>query len=211
MKRTILTAALAACTLSAAAQMEERNPVPMAAAGGRVYRTEVVPYDARHDAEARNREAGGYWMAFNPEVAAAADAVSIVGQEIEIPYVWTDGDVYLHLENTRSAYTLLVNDQVVAEVEDSATPAEFELTPYIRQGKNSLKLILRNAAAEQLNAIPAKRKPFENSYLYYQNKRSIGDFEIALVPDSTRKFGILDLAIVARNSYNYEEPYRDMQ
>ena len=207
MKRTILTAALAACTLSAAAQiMEERNPVPMAAGGGRVYRTEVVPYDARHDAEARNREAGGYWMAFKPEVAAAGDAISVVGQTVDIPYVWTDGDVYLHLENTRSAYTLWVNDQLVAEVEDSATPAEFCLTPYIRQGKNSLKLILRNAAAEQLNAIPAKRKPFENSYLYYQNKRAIGDFEIALVPDSTRRFGILDLAIVVRNAYNYEEP-----
>ena len=111
---------------SAAAQiMEERNPVPMAAGGGRVYRTEVVPYDARHDAEARNREAGGYWMAFKPEVAAAGDAISVVGQTVDIPYVWTDGDVYLHLENTRSAYTLWVNDQLVAEVEDSATPAEF--------------------------------------------------------------------------------------
>ena len=56
MKRTILTAALTACALSATAQiMEERNPVPMTPGGGRVYRTEVVPYDARHDAEARNR------------------------------------------------------------------------------------------------------------------------------------------------------------
>ena len=73
-------------------------------------------------------------MAFKPEVAAAGDAISVVGQTVDIPYVWTDGDVYLHLENTRSAYTLWVNDQLVAEVEDSATPAEFCLTPYIRQG-----------------------------------------------------------------------------
>ena len=55
-----------------------------------------------------------------------------VGQVIDIPYVWTDGVVYLHLENVGTAYTLTVNDTEVAEVEDSSTPAEFALTPYIR-------------------------------------------------------------------------------
>ena len=89
MKRTILTAALAACALSATAQiMEERNPVPMTPGGGRVYRTEVVPYDARHDAEARNREAGGYWKTFEPEVTIATEGPlhAVLEQEIEIPF-----------------------------------------------------------------------------------------------------------------------------
>ena len=205
MKRTILTAALTACVFSAAAQ-EERNPVPMASQGGRIHRTEVIPYDARHDAEARNSEAGGYWKAFSPETVVTGEKLSIVGQDVEIPFVWTDGDTFLHLENVGSAYSLWVNDRPVAEVEDAATPAEFELTPYIRQGANSLKLMLRESAAAQINAVPAKRVPFENSYLYYQNKRSIHDFEIALVPDSTRKFGVLELDVIARNSFNYDEP-----
>ena len=69
MKRTIWTAALAVCVCTAAAQ-EERNPVALPPAGGRIYRTEVVPYDARHDAAERNREAGGYWMAFSPRAIA---------------------------------------------------------------------------------------------------------------------------------------------
>ena len=38
-------------------------------------------------------------------------------------YAWTDGVVYLHLENVGSAYSLFVNDQPVAEVEDPLTPA----------------------------------------------------------------------------------------
>ena len=105
-----------------------------------------------------------------------------------------------------TAYTLTVNDTEVAEVEDSSTPAEFALTPYIREGKNAVVLTLRRSAADALNAAPASRKAFENSYLYTQNKRSIRDFEIALVPDSTRKFGVLELAIVAQNAFNYDEP-----
>ena len=135
MKRTILTAALAACALSATAQiMEERNPVPMTPGGGRVYRTEVVPYDARHDAEARNREAGGYWKAFEPEVTIATEGPlhAVLEQEIEIPFAWTDGMVYLHVENPGSAYSLWLNDRQVAEVSDPLTPAEFDLTPFIR-------------------------------------------------------------------------------
>ena len=147
MKRTILTAALAACALSATAQiMEERNPVPMTPGGGRVYRTEVVPYDARHDAEARNREAGGYWKAFEPEVTIATEGPlhAVLEQEIEIPFAWTDGMVYLHVENPGSAYSLWLNDRQVAEVSDPLTPAEFDLTPFIREGANDFKLLMRN-------------------------------------------------------------------
>ena len=141
MKRTILTAALAACALSATAQiMEERNPVPMTPGGGRVYRTEVVPYDARHDAEARNREAGGYWKAFEPEVTIATEGPlhAVLEQEIEIPFAWTDGMVYLHVENPGSAYSLWLNDRQVAEVSDPLTPAEFDLTPFIREGAKTI-------------------------------------------------------------------------
>ena len=125
MKRTISTAALAACALSATAQiMEERNPVPMTPGGGRVYRTEVVPYDARHDAEARNREAGGYWKAFEPEVTIATEGPlhAVLEQEIEIPFAWTDGMVYLHVENPGSAYSLWLNDRQVAEVSGPRRP-----------------------------------------------------------------------------------------
>ena len=102
-----------------------------------------------------------------------------------------------------------VSDRQVAEVSDPLTPAEFDLTPYIREGVNDFKLLMRSDnPARQLDAeAPAARKPFENSYLYYQNKRSIADFEIGLVPDTLgRDFGMLDLRIVAQNAFNYDEP-----
>ena len=65
MKRTICTAVLLTAALAARAQQPESPAAaaPEKAEGGRIYRTEVVPYDTRHDAEERNREAGGYWKA----------------------------------------------------------------------------------------------------------------------------------------------------
>lgn len=196
MKRTIILAAALLVAAGAAAQQ-----------AGRIHRTEVIPYDTRHDAEARNRAGSGHLIDFAPRTLASTADGALVEAQIEIPYVWTDGNVYLHLENVPSAYALQVNDHLVGKVEDFATPAEFALTPYIREGANVIRLILHPGDRAQLNAQAVVRKPYENSYLYYQNTRSIRDFEIALVPDSAgRNFGVLDLRIVAQNSFNYEEP-----
>ena len=94
MKRTLWTAALAACTLTAAAQ-EESAARPLAEAG-RIFRTEVVPYNARHDADARNRQAGGYWMEFRPELITRSEGEisAFYGAKIDIPFEWTDGRVF---------------------------------------------------------------------------------------------------------------------
>lgn len=205
MKQTILLVVLLSCFTGASAQ-EEPKGTPVTPEAGRIYRTEVIPYDTRHDAEARNRAGSGYTIDFQPQALSMGEEGVLMGQVVEIPYVWTDGNVYLHLENIGTAYTLIVNDQVVATVEDSSTPAEFALTPYIRQGNNAITLTMRRSTVDKLNATPASRKAFTDSYLYYQNKRSIRDFELALVPDSTHKFGILNLAIVVQNSFNYTEP-----
>ena len=206
MKRTIWTAALAVCVCTAAAQ-EERNPVALPPAGGRIYRTEVVPYDARHDAVERNREAGGYWMAFSPRAIAEADGeiAALLGCSVEIPVAWTDGVVLLHIENPGAPCTLWLNDREIAKIDDPLTPAEFDITPYVRQGANNFRLVMLGRRSP-LDAAPSTSRPaFENSYLYYQNKRSIRDFEIALVPDSTHRCGILELAIIAQNAFNYDE------
>ncbi len=121
------------------------------------------------------------------------------------PTAWSTCTWKIPVRPTRSG----LNDRQVAEVSDPLTPAEFDLTPFIREGANDFKTAMRNDnPARQLDAAaPVVRKSFENSYLYYQNKRSIADFEIGLVPDSLgRDFGMLDLKIVTQNAYNYEEP-----
>ena len=171
MKRTILLTAAILCAAGTRAQEaydllipEPETPVALRPVeGGRIYRTEVIPYDKRHDADARNLAGADAYMAYTPEpFAASGDAVA-VGQVVEIPYVWTDGVVYLHLENIGTAYTLTVNDSKVAEVEDPSTPAEFALTPYIREGKNAIALTLRRSAAVTFTRRPNVRSAISRS------------------------------------------------
>ena len=189
----------AGCLLAAGAAAQET---------ARIYRTEVIPYDTRHDADARARAKSGYIADFQPRAVAADETVSIVAQTVEIPYVWTDGLVYLHLENVPSAYSLWVNGQEVATVNDPLTPADFEITSCIRQGANDFKLLLSEAPqTKPIDPRPAVKRPaFEGSRLSYQNKRSIRDFRLAIVPDTLgRNFGMLDLEVVVQNGFNYDE------
>ena len=99
MKRPITTAALALSALAAAAQDYGESSAVRIDEAGRIHRTEVIPYDTRRDAEARNREAGGYYLAFSPRQMAAAGDMAVSGATLDIPYAWTDGVIYLHLEN----------------------------------------------------------------------------------------------------------------
>lgn len=198
MKRTILPLLFLGSVTALPAQEQAR-----------IYRTEVIPYDMRHDAEARNTAASGHTIDFRPEVRLTAEGplYALLDQRIEIPYTWTDGCVYLHLENPQSGYELWLNDRQVADTDDALTPAEFDITEYIRQGENEFKILMFNDRGELDAPSAPRRKAFEGSYLYYQEKRSISDFEIALVPDTLgRDFAMLDLKIVAQNRFNYEEP-----
>ena len=175
---------------------------------GRIYRSEFVTYDTREAAESRDRTGSSRYVPLRPAPFTASDGTIGLGQVIDVPSAWTDGAVYLHLENTGSPYTLLINGRPVAEVEDALTPADFYVSPFLKEGPNVVLLDLRDSRTPELQRgfIPAPAEPFANSYVLCQDKRSVVDFSAALVPDSTRRFGVLDLQIVVMNGFNYPEP-----
>ena len=176
--------------------------------GGRIHRSEFVPFDTREDADALNRKNTDKYLVFAPGLLNDGEEVLGIGDVVNLPNGWFDSFIYLHLENTGTAYTLRVNDRTVAVVEDPFAPADFDLTPYVKQGDNIILLELHESNTPELQKgfTPTPVKPFTNSYLFAQEKRSIRDFNVALIPDSTRKFGMLDLEVIVQNGYNYEEP-----
>lgn len=61
-------------------------------------------------------------------------------REFDIPAGWTEreGQVFLHFAGVESAMYVWVNGQKVGYSEDSYTPAEFNITKYLKPGKNTL-------------------------------------------------------------------------
>jgi len=55
-----------------------------------------------------------------------------------IPSDWKDKEIFLQFGAVSSAFYVWVNEKLVGYSEDSKTPAEFNITKYLRSGKNSL-------------------------------------------------------------------------
>ena len=58
--------------------------------------------------------------------------------EFEIPETWNDRLTFINFGAVKSAYYVWVNGQFVGFTEDAKTNAEFDLTPYVKVGKNTL-------------------------------------------------------------------------
>ena len=191
MKRALFALLFIAVALSASAQQ--------------VYRTEFSVFDLRESALNNDHSNTERHIRFAPKSIEAVGKVEVVGEEIDLPTAWSDYDVYIHIQNTIKAYDLVVNAELVASVEDSYTPADFLLSPYLRQGKNEILLLLRRSEHIELNSGAQSNlvEQFQGSYLFAQHRKHIYDYDARIVEKG--KTLALELDVVVRNNFNFEE------
>lgn len=75
-----------------------------------------------------------------PHPPADNNPVGSYYRTFEIKPGWDDGNIMLHFDGVKSAFFVWVNGQKVGYSQGSMTPAEFNVTPYLRAGKNSLSV-----------------------------------------------------------------------
>ena len=170
-----------------------------------VYRTEFSVFDLREAALKNDHSQTEHHIRFAPKILEAVGKVEVVGQTVNMPTAWSDYNVYLHIQNTIKAYDLVVNEQLVASVEDSYTPADFLLSPYLRQGDNEILLLLRRSESIELHRDSRSNlvEQFQGCYLFAQHRKHIFDYDAHIVQSG--KNLVLELDIAVRNDFNYEE------
>ncbi len=75
-----------------------------------------------------------------PEVPTDHNPVGSYKRDFEIPESWMEKQVYIHLGAVKSAFYLWINGKQVGYSQGSKTPAEFNITPYIVPGKNTIAI-----------------------------------------------------------------------
>ncbi len=73
-----------------------------------------------------------------PTIQKFYNPVGSYKRTFTIPETWTGQDIYLHFGAVSSAMYVWVNEQMVGYSEDSKTPAEFNISKYLKKGTNSL-------------------------------------------------------------------------
>lgn len=73
-----------------------------------------------------------------PRIPHDYNPVGSYKRSFTVPSDWKEKEVFLHFGAVASAFYVWVNEQLVGYSQDSKTPAEFNITKYLKNGKNSL-------------------------------------------------------------------------
>ncbi|MGQ8337437.1 glycoside hydrolase family 2 TIM barrel-domain containing protein [Sunxiuqinia sp. A32] len=120
----------------------------------------------------------------------------------EIPADWDGKEIYLHFGAASSCLSVWVNEQYVGYSEDSKTPAEFNVTNVIKEGKNSLAVeIHRWSDASYLEDQDFWRLSgiTRDSYVMARNKKHIDDFRVISTLDENYQNGVFELTVDLAN------------
>lgn len=125
-----------------------------------------------------------------PTVPEENNHVGTYRKEIEIPSDWKSKEIFVHFGSVTSNLTLYVNGKFVGYSEDSKLEAEFDLTKYLKPGKNLIAFqVFRWCDGSYLEDQDFWRFSGvgRDCYLYASNKTHITDIKVTpdLVNDYT--------------------------
>ena len=121
----------------------------------------------------------------------------------KVPGDWNNKEVFLHFGAVSSAFYVWVNEQMVGYSEDSKVPAEFNITKYLKGGKNTLSVevyrwsdgsYLEDQDFWRLSGIQ------RTVFLHARPKTFIADFFAIGDLENNYKDGELELDVLLKNS-----------
>lgn len=131
-----------------------------------------------------------------PKISKEYNPVGSYVKYFELEEALQDKRVFVSFQGVETAFYVWLNGTFIGYGEDSFTPSEFELTPYLREGENKLAVeVYKRSSASWLEDQDFWRFSgiFREVYLYAVPKTHVGDLFIKATLDDKYENGILDL------------------
>lgn len=138
-----------------------------------------------------------------PEVPTENNHVGSYRKEIMIPADWKGKEIFAHFGSVTSNMYLWVNGQFVGYSEDSKLEAEFNLTKYLKPGKNLIAFqVFRWCDGTYLEDQDFLRLSGvgRDCYLYARNPKYIQDIRVTPDLDARYKDGSLNISLNLKGS-----------
>ncbi len=137
-----------------------------------------------------------------PHIPHDYNPVGSYRRDFTVPDGWDERQVFLHFGGVKSAMYVWVNGKEVGYSQGSKTPAEFNITKYLRKGKNSLAVeVYRFSDGSYLEDQDYwKISGIERDvYLFSAPNVNIRDFHILADLDESYKDGLLKVTVKLKN------------
>lgn len=119
--------------------------------------------------------------------------------DFNVPKDWDGRKIYLNFGAVKSAFYLWINGKFVGYSEDSKTPAEFDVTPYVKAGSENFLAVeaYRFSDGSYLEAQDFWRMSgiTRDVVLYSKPKLNISDFFVKAGLDENYENGTLDVSV----------------
>ncbi len=138
-----------------------------------------------------------------PYIQPDYNPVGSYRRQFELPEAWSGRQVYVVFEGVKSAFYLWVNGQKVGFSKGSMTPAEFDLTAFLRPGRNDLAVeVYRWSDGSYLECQDMWRFGgiYRDVYLYSTPKLHLRDWQVHTDLDSKYRDATLRVEMELRNS-----------
>lgn len=67
---------------------------------------------------------------------------NVFSARFAVPFAWVNRQVEFHLDNATADYEIRINGRTAAYNADGNTPADFNITKYVREGHNEIEVVL---------------------------------------------------------------------
>lgn len=144
----------------------------------------------------------------NPEPPYIPEGYNPVGsykRTFEVPESWSGRQIFVNFGAVKSAFYIWVNGKKVGYSQGSKTPAEFDLTTYLSQGKNEIALeVYRWSDGSYLECQDFWRLSGieRDVILSARPKVRVGDFRVNVGLDANYQNGFFSLQVDLNNHLN---------
>lgn len=140
-----------------------------------------------------------------PNVPDDYNPTGLYRTRFTVPEDWNGKQIFLHFDGIQSAGTVYINGKLVGYSEDAMTPAEYNITGFLRPGENLLAVqVLNWSDGSYLEDQDFWRLSgiYRDVYLFAAPTQHIRDFQVITGLDESYNDATLNLKMAVRNYSN---------